>query len=127
MGFSTRCFRPNSITRSAPASPSHTVQYISGIFTPDSLSREGSPAPVPTDSGDHAVLDHQRFTQAMQEVGPGGPLSVNGQGGGLWHLTKIEVLPEGLAQYCRMLSLYSHKLMRTVNMSDKFPVFRFSK
>ncbi|XP_071796759.1 forkhead box protein K2-like isoform X2 [Asterias amurensis] len=64
------CFRTpfgGVSSRSAPASPSHTVQYISGIFTPDSLSREGSPAPTPTDSGDHAVLDHQRFTQAMQE------------------------------------------------------------
>ncbi|XP_038064208.1 forkhead box protein K2-like [Patiria miniata] len=66
------CFRTPfggvSSSRSAPASPSHTVQYISGIFTPDSLSREGSPAPMPvSDSGDHAVLDHQRFTQAMQE------------------------------------------------------------
>ncbi|XP_022095446.1 forkhead box protein K2-like isoform X2 [Acanthaster planci] len=64
------CFRTpfgGVSSRSAPASPSHTVQYISGIFTPDSLSREGSPAPIPADSGDHAVLDHQRFTQAMQE------------------------------------------------------------
>ncbi|PIK59675.1 putative forkhead box protein K2 [Apostichopus japonicus] len=62
-GFDSRC------QWSAPASPSHNPQYNSGTFTPENLSREGSPAPNQNnESGDHAPLDHQRFTQAMQEL-----------------------------------------------------------
>ncbi|KAF7686388.1 forkhead box protein K2-like [Silurus meridionalis] len=50
------CFRPPLgplSSRSAPASPSHSgvlSAHSSGVQTPDSLSREGSPVPLETDS-----------------------------------------------------------------------------
>ncbi|XP_071815252.1 forkhead box protein K2-like [Apostichopus japonicus] len=82
------CFRTpfgGVSSRSAPASPSHNPQYNSGTFTPENLSREGSPAPNQNnESGDHAPLDHQRFTQAMQEqvkgalISPSSPLNSGG-------------------------------------------------
>uniref|UniRef100_G3PQZ9 Forkhead box protein K2 n=1 Tax=Gasterosteus aculeatus TaxID=69293 RepID=G3PQZ9_GASAC len=84
------CFRtpvgPLS-SRSAPASPSHTgglSAHSSGVQTPDSLSREGSPVPVepeptPPPAPSHAavvqpklaVIQEARFAQSS----PGSPLS----------------------------------------------------
>ncbi|XP_069887826.1 forkhead box protein K2 isoform X1 [Dipodomys merriami] len=75
------CFRtplgPLS-SRSAPASPNHAgvlSAHSSGAQTPESLSREGSPAPVePEPSGTQpklAVIQEARFAQSA----PGSPLS----------------------------------------------------
>ncbi|XP_048222522.1 forkhead box protein K2 isoform X3 [Perognathus longimembris pacificus] len=75
------CFRtplgPLS-SRSAPASPNHAgvlSAHSSGAQTPESLSREGSPAPLePESSGSQpklAVIQEARFAQSA----PGSPLS----------------------------------------------------
>nr|XP_045232313.1 forkhead box protein K2 isoform X2 [Macaca fascicularis] len=75
------CFRtplgPLS-SRSAPASPNHAgvlSAHSSGAQTPDSLSREGSPAPLEPEPGAAqpklAVIQEARFAQSA----PGSPLS----------------------------------------------------
>lgn len=75
------CFRtpvgPLS-SRSAPASPNHAgvlSAHSSGAQTPESLSREGSPAPLEPDPGASqpklAVIQEARFAQSA----PGSPLS----------------------------------------------------
>ncbi|XP_077022418.1 forkhead box protein K2 [Tamandua tetradactyla] len=75
------CFRtplgPLS-SRSAPASPNHAgvlSAHSSGTQTPESLSREGSPAPLEPEPGAPqpklAVLQEARFAQSA----PGSPLS----------------------------------------------------
>ncbi|XP_006869677.1 PREDICTED: forkhead box protein K2, partial [Chrysochloris asiatica] len=75
------CFRtplgPLS-SRSAPASPNHAgvlSAHSSGAQTPESLSREGSPAPLepeaPTTQPKLAVIQEARFAQSA----PGSPLS----------------------------------------------------
>ncbi|XP_034361775.1 forkhead box protein K2 [Arvicanthis niloticus] len=75
------CFRtplgPLS-SRSAPASPNHAgvlSAHSSGAQTPESLSREGSPAPLEPEPGASqpklAVIQEARFAQSA----PGSPLS----------------------------------------------------
>ncbi|XP_049632140.1 forkhead box protein K2 isoform X1 [Suncus etruscus] len=75
------CFRtplgPLS-SRSAPASPNHAgvlSAHSSGAQTPESLSREGSPAPLEPEPGTQqpklAVIQETRFAQSA----PGSPLS----------------------------------------------------
>ncbi|CAH6776588.1 Foxk2 [Phodopus roborovskii] len=75
------CFRtplgPLS-SRSAPASPNHAgvlSAHSSGAQTPESLSREGSPAPMEPEPGTSqpklAVIQEARFAQSA----PGSPLS----------------------------------------------------
>lgn len=75
------CFRtplgPLS-SRSAPASPNHAgvlSAHSSGAQTPESLSREGSPAPLESEPGASqpklAVIQEARFAQSA----PGSPLS----------------------------------------------------
>uniref|UniRef100_A0A2K5DQS2 Forkhead box K2 n=1 Tax=Aotus nancymaae TaxID=37293 RepID=A0A2K5DQS2_AOTNA len=75
------CFRtplgPLS-SRSAPASPNHAgvlSAHSSGAQTPESLSREGSPAPLEPEPGTAqpklAVIQEARFAQSA----PGSPLS----------------------------------------------------
>ncbi|XP_051694781.1 forkhead box protein K2 isoform X1 [Oryctolagus cuniculus] len=75
------CFRtplgPLS-SRSAPASPNHAgvlSAHSSGAQTPESLSREGSPAPLEPEPGTSqpklAVIQEARFAQSA----PGSPLS----------------------------------------------------
>ncbi|XP_054762487.2 forkhead box protein K2-like [Lytechinus pictus] len=104
------CFRTPfsgvSSSRSAPSSPTHVTQF-SGTFTPDSLSREGSPAPQNMnnaggggDGQDHGPLDHQRFTQAMQEVkvslvSPGSPINTTTGAQAASHAAHMAALPGG--------------------------------
>uniref|UniRef100_A0A8C9SI53 Forkhead box protein K2 n=1 Tax=Scleropages formosus TaxID=113540 RepID=A0A8C9SI53_SCLFO len=75
------CFRtplgPLS-SRSAPASPNHSgvlSAHSSGVQTPDSLSREGSPVPVEAETPPAppklAVIQEARFAQSA----PGSPLN----------------------------------------------------
>uniref|UniRef100_A0A6Q2XYZ8 Forkhead box protein K2 n=1 Tax=Esox lucius TaxID=8010 RepID=A0A6Q2XYZ8_ESOLU len=71
------CFRtplgPLS-SRSAPASPNHSgvlSAHSSGVQTPDSLSREGSPVPMEPEPPKLAVIQEARFAQSA----PGSPLS----------------------------------------------------
>ncbi|XP_068119606.1 forkhead box protein K2 isoform X2 [Hyperolius riggenbachi] len=76
------CFRtplgPLSSSRSAPASPNHTgvlSAHSSGVQTPESLSREGSPVPMEPEPSPIqpklAVIQEARFAQSA----PGSPLS----------------------------------------------------
>ncbi|XP_072167783.1 forkhead box protein K2-like isoform X2 [Diadema setosum] len=103
------CFRTpfgGVSSRSAPSSPTHVTQF-SGTFTPESLSREGSPAPpnnantASNDSQDHTPLDHQRFTQAVQEqvkvslVSPGSPITTTTAGQASSHAIQMAALPQG--------------------------------
>uniref|UniRef100_A0A671KM90 Forkhead box protein K2 n=1 Tax=Sinocyclocheilus anshuiensis TaxID=1608454 RepID=A0A671KM90_9TELE len=77
------CFRtplgPLS-SRSAPASPNHTgvlSAHSSGVQTPDSLSREGSPVPVdpePTPASPHAHAVQPKLAVIAQNA-PGSPLN----------------------------------------------------
>uniref|UniRef100_A0A673FX78 Forkhead box protein K2 n=1 Tax=Sinocyclocheilus rhinocerous TaxID=307959 RepID=A0A673FX78_9TELE len=77
------CFRtplgPLS-SRSAPASPNHTgvlSAHSSGVQTPDSLSREGSPVPVdpePTPASAHAHAVQPKLAVIAQNA-PGSPLN----------------------------------------------------
>ncbi|XP_064622362.1 forkhead box protein K2-like [Lineus longissimus] len=64
------CFRApfgGLSTRSAPASPSHIG--ISGTFTPDSLSREGSPIPESAnDSNDSVSHPHTIVNQPISHI-----------------------------------------------------------
>ncbi|XP_071965099.1 forkhead box protein K1-like [Antedon mediterranea] len=68
------CFRTpfgGVSSRSAPVSPTHHTNFP-GTFTPDSLSREGSPVLLPVATREETVeniapLDHQRITASVQE------------------------------------------------------------
>lgn len=104
------CFRTPfsgvSSSRSAPSSPTHVPQF-SGTFTPECLSREGSPAPQNMNNAggggegqDHGPLDHQRFTQAMQEVkvslvSPGSPITTTTGAQAASHAAHMAALPGG--------------------------------
>ncbi|KAB1266619.1 Forkhead box protein K2 [Camelus dromedarius] len=70
--------QPPGAGRSAPASPNHAgvlSAHSSGAQTPESLSREGSPAPLEPEPGAAqpklAVIQEARFAQSA----PGSPLS----------------------------------------------------
>uniref|UniRef100_A0A672I088 Forkhead box protein K2 n=1 Tax=Salarias fasciatus TaxID=181472 RepID=A0A672I088_SALFA len=75
------CFRPPHgplSSRSAPASPNHSgvlSAHSSGVQTPDSLSREGSPVPLELEASSPklAVIQEARFAQntAGPAVGAG--------------------------------------------------------
>ncbi|XP_064423707.1 forkhead box protein K2 isoform X2 [Latimeria chalumnae] len=75
------CFRPPLgpiSSRSAPASPNHSgvlSAHSSGVHTPESLSREGSPVPLEPEPSTVqpklAVIQEARFAQSA----PGSPLS----------------------------------------------------
>lgn len=59
------CFRApfgGLSSRSAPTSPSH----MSGMFTPDSLSREGSP--IPEDEMSQQMMVQQQQQQQQQQI-----------------------------------------------------------
>ncbi|XP_033117187.1 forkhead box protein K1-like [Anneissia japonica] len=91
------CFRTpfgGVSSRSAPVSPTHHTNFP-GTFTPDSLSREGSPVLLPVATREETVeniapLDHHRITASVQEV----------RGSDLFdgHVTRFKIISTAVAQ-----------------------------